>query len=158
MKYPSEIVKEVAVYQCGTRGSCLCCNYCVGDISRENYVWNLPGERSGKKSWTRTVPWGPQYTVVSGVKVLDLSSCFLFCFLTLNTFYLFIFGCTTWFVGFSPLSRDRTWAPQQWKHGVLNAGPPGNSLILMFKSFPSFCLTQPFSYFLGSGTLVHINF
>ena len=100
MKYPSEIVKEVAVYQCGTRGSCLCCNYCVGDISRENYVWNLPGERSGKKSWTRTVPWGPQYTVVSGVKVLDLSSCFLFCFLTLNTFYLFIFGCTTWFVGF----------------------------------------------------------
>ena len=56
LKYPSGIVKEVAVYQCGTQGSCLCCNCCVGDISTENYVWTLPGERSGKKSWSRTVP------------------------------------------------------------------------------------------------------
>ena len=61
---------------------------------------------------------------------------------------------------FSPLTRDRTWAlgSESMVHGVLNAGSPGNSLILMFKSFTSFCITQPFSSSLGSGTLVHINF
>ena len=91
-------------------GKCLCCNCCMGDISTENYVWNLPGERSGKKSWSRTVPWGPQYTVVSGVKVLDLSSCFFVLFLTLNT-YLFFFWLLHLVCGiFSPLTRNRTWA------------------------------------------------
>ena len=31
------------------------------------------------------------------------------------------------------LTRDRTLGPQQWNDGVLTTGPPGNSLLAIFK-------------------------
>lgn len=35
VKYPSGIVKEEIVYECGTQGSGLCCSYCERHQHRE---------------------------------------------------------------------------------------------------------------------------
>ena len=36
-----------------------------------------------------------------------------------------------WHVGSSSLTRDQTWAPLHWKHGVLATGLPGKSVVLL---------------------------
>ena len=110
MKYPSGIVKEVAVYQCGTQGS-ICAVTVVWETSAQRTTYGIylvrDLERNHGLEQCLEDP-NIQWSLVS--KYWIYPHVFLFCFFNFKHsciyFWLHHLVCGI----FSPLTRNQTWA------------------------------------------------
>ena len=82
------------------------------------------------------------YKTERRVKIILLSSTCSVLYLLRNIYLgcarsqLRLLGSQLWHGGFGSLTRDQTWAPLHWNHGVLASGPPGSpqGTLFLFQS------------------------